>query len=110
MISHVDPQFSMGGPWGYALVVKSMHILRTQISADEKWLEHYHVLNIAEKCYEMQLVAIKLDQQHVRLHDPQQLIIKLQLCSKGFAINLILLMRDSAKPFWVRTYGTQCCT
>jgi hypothetical protein len=32
------------------------------------------------------------------------------LCSKGFAINLILLMRDSAKPFWVRTYGTQCCT
>jgi hypothetical protein len=58
----------------------------------------------------MQLVAIELDRQHVRLHDPQQLIAKLQLCSKGLTINLIILIRDSAKPFWVCTYGTEYCS
>jgi hypothetical protein len=36
-------------------------------------VEYYHVLNIAGKCYDMQLVAIKLDQQRVRLHDPNNL-------------------------------------
>jgi hypothetical protein len=29
--------------------------------------------NIAGKCYDMQLVAIKLDQQRVRLYDPNNL-------------------------------------
>jgi hypothetical protein len=36
-------------------------------------LEHYHILNIAGKCYDMQLVIIELDQQCVRLHDPNNL-------------------------------------
>jgi hypothetical protein len=54
-------------------VVKLVHILCTRIFVDEKYLEHYHVLNIAEKCYDMQLVAIELDQQRVRLHDPNNL-------------------------------------
>jgi hypothetical protein len=50
-------------------VVKLVHIPCTRIFADEKCLKHYHVLNIAGKCYDMQLVAIELDQQHVGLHD-----------------------------------------
>jgi hypothetical protein len=54
-------------------VVKLMHILRIRISADGKCLEHYHVLNIARKCYDMQLVAIELDQQRVKLYDPNDL-------------------------------------
>jgi hypothetical protein len=54
-------------------VVRSVHIPRTRISADRKYLEHYHVLNIAEKCYDMQLVTIELDQQRVKLHDPNNL-------------------------------------
>jgi hypothetical protein len=50
MISHVDPQFSIGGgvAWRYALVVKLVCIPCTQIFIDEKCLKHYHVLNIAE--------------------------------------------------------------
>jgi hypothetical protein len=63
-------------------VAKLVHILCTRISTDEKCLEHYHILNIAGKCYDTQLVAI----------------------------DLILLVRDSAKPFWVCTYDTECCT
>jgi hypothetical protein len=51
-------------------VVKSVRILRARIFTDGKCLEHYHILNIAEKCYDMQLVTIELDQQRVRLHDP----------------------------------------
>jgi hypothetical protein len=51
-------------------MVKLVRILRTQIFADGKCLEHYHVLNIVERCYDIQLVAIELDQQRVRLHDP----------------------------------------
>jgi hypothetical protein len=42
-------------------VVKSVRISRTWIFADGKCLEHYYVLNIAGKCYDMQLVVIKLD-------------------------------------------------
>jgi hypothetical protein len=57
----------------YASVVKLVHILHTRISVDEKCLKHYHVLNIAGKCYDMQLVVIELDQQRVRLHDPNNL-------------------------------------
>jgi hypothetical protein len=45
-------------------------ILHTRIFTDGKCLEPYHVLDIAGKCYDVQLVAIKLDQQRVRLHDP----------------------------------------
>jgi hypothetical protein len=70
MISHIDPQFSMGGPWSYASVMKSVRILHTRISVDGKCLEHYDVLNIVGRCYDMQLVTIELDQQRVRLHDP----------------------------------------
>jgi hypothetical protein len=51
-------------------VVKLMRISCTRISTDEKCLEHYHILNIAGKCYDMQLVVIELDQQRVNLHDP----------------------------------------
>jgi hypothetical protein len=51
-------------------VVKSVRISGTRISTDEKCLEHYHVLNIAGRCYDMQLVTIELDQQRVRLHNP----------------------------------------
>jgi hypothetical protein len=54
-------------------VVKLVHILRTRISDDGKCLEHYHILNIVGKCYDMQLVAIELDQQHVKLYDPNNL-------------------------------------
>jgi hypothetical protein len=54
-------------------VVKLMHIPCTQISTDEKCLEYCHVLNIAGKCYDMKLVAIELDQQRVKLHDPNDL-------------------------------------
>jgi hypothetical protein len=32
-------------------------------------LEHYHILNIAGRCYDMQLGAIELDHQCVRLHE-----------------------------------------
>jgi hypothetical protein len=51
-------------------MVKSVRILRTWIFADRKCLEHYHVLDITGRWYDMQLVTIELDQQHVRLHDP----------------------------------------
>jgi hypothetical protein len=51
-------------------VVKLVHISCTRISAYEKCLEHYHVLNIAGKCYDMQLDAIELDQQHVNCMTP----------------------------------------
>jgi hypothetical protein len=50
-----------------------MYIPRTRIFADGKYLEYWHVLNIAEKCYDMQLIAIELDQQRVKLHDPNNL-------------------------------------
>jgi hypothetical protein len=42
-------------------MVKLVHIPLTRISTDEKCLEHYHILNIAEKCYDMQLIVIELD-------------------------------------------------
>jgi hypothetical protein len=51
-------------------MVTSACISHTRFSADGKCLEYYHVLNIAGECYDMQLVAIELDQQRVRLHDP----------------------------------------
>jgi hypothetical protein len=38
-------------------VVKLVHILCTRISTYGKFLEHYHVLNIAGKCYDMQTVG-----------------------------------------------------
>jgi hypothetical protein len=38
-----------------------VHIPRTRISADGKCLEHYHVLNVARKCYDIQLITIELD-------------------------------------------------
>jgi hypothetical protein len=69
MISHVDPQFSRGA-WRYVSVVKLVCIPRTCIFVNEKCLEHYHILDIAERCYDMQLIAIELDQQRVGLHDP----------------------------------------
>ena len=56
----------------------------------------------------MQLFAIELSLQRVRLHDPQYEVGRLQFCSKGLAMSLILLIRDSAKPFCVWTYGTEC--
>jgi hypothetical protein len=37
---------------------------------DRKCLEHCHVQDIAGKCYGMQLVTIRLGQQHARLHNP----------------------------------------
>jgi hypothetical protein len=43
-------------------VVKLVHIPHIQIFIDEKCLEHYHILNIAGKCYDIQLVTIELDQ------------------------------------------------
>jgi hypothetical protein len=51
-------------------VIKSVRISHTRISVDGKCLEHYDVLNIVGRCYDMQLVTIELDQQRVRLHDP----------------------------------------
>jgi hypothetical protein len=48
-------------------VVKLVYILCTQISVDGKCLEHYHVLDIVGRCYNMQLVVIELD---LGLHDP----------------------------------------
>jgi hypothetical protein len=54
-------------------VMKLVHILHTRISAYGKCLEHCHILNIEEKCYDMQLVAIELDQQRIKLHDPNNL-------------------------------------
>jgi hypothetical protein len=54
-------------------MVKLVHIPRTQIFTDEKCFEHYHIINIAGKCYDMQLVLIEFDQQCVRLHDPNNL-------------------------------------
>jgi hypothetical protein len=54
----------------YVSVVKLVHISRTQISTDGKCLEHCHVLNIAENCYDIQLVVIELDQYRVKLYDP----------------------------------------
>jgi hypothetical protein len=41
-ILHKYPFSCEGSSW-YAEVVKLVHILRNQISADEKCLEHYHV-------------------------------------------------------------------
>jgi hypothetical protein len=43
-------------------VVKLVYIPCTRISAYGKCLERYHVLNIAEKCYDMELITIELDQ------------------------------------------------
>jgi hypothetical protein len=60
------------GPSWYTAMVKLVHIQRNQISVYEKCLEHYHVQGIAERCYSMQLVAIELDQQRVKLHDPNK--------------------------------------
>jgi hypothetical protein len=53
-------------------VVKLVHTQHTRISTDGKCLEHYHVQDIAGRCYDIQLVAIVLDQRHVRLHDPNK--------------------------------------
>jgi plasmid rolling circle replication initiator protein Rep len=53
----------------YALVVKSLRIQRNRIFTDGKYLVDFHVLIIAEKLYDMQLVAIVVSQQRVRLHD-----------------------------------------
>jgi hypothetical protein len=43
-------------------VVKLVYIPRTRISTDGKCLEHYHVLNIGGKYYDMQFIEIELDQ------------------------------------------------
>jgi hypothetical protein len=51
-------------------VVKSVCILHTRISAGNA--EYYHILDIAGKCYDMQLIIIVLNQQRVRLHDPNK--------------------------------------
>jgi hypothetical protein len=53
-------------------VMKSMYIPCTRISIDGKYLDHYHILDIVGKCYDMQLVTIVLDQQLIRLHDPNK--------------------------------------
>jgi hypothetical protein len=59
-------------PLRYASIVKSVHTLRTRISVDGKFLEHYHIQGIAGRCYDKQLVAIELDPRRVRLHDPNK--------------------------------------
>jgi hypothetical protein len=56
----------------YISVMKSMYIPCTRISIDGKYLDHYHILDIVGKCYDMQLVTIVLDQQLIRLHDPNK--------------------------------------
>jgi hypothetical protein len=59
MISYIDTHFPMRMHRGM-LVVKLVLIQHNQISTDEKCLEHYHVQDIAGKCFDMQLVVIEL--------------------------------------------------
>jgi hypothetical protein len=59
-------------PLWYTAVVKLVHILHSQFFIDVKSLEYYHVQGIAGKCYDMQLIAIEVSQQRVKLHDPNR--------------------------------------
>jgi hypothetical protein len=52
-------QFFCDDPSWYVEVMKLVHILHNQISAYGKCLEHYHVQDIVEKQYDMQLVTIE---------------------------------------------------
>jgi hypothetical protein len=70
MIFHVDLQFSMGAmevSFGGKIGVYIAHP-----NFRRKCIEYYHILDIAGKCYDMQLVVIVLNQQRVRLHDPNK--------------------------------------
>jgi len=59
----------------YTLVVKSVRIQHNRISADGKYLVDFHVLIVAGKLYDKQLVAIVVSLQHVRLHDPNMKLV-----------------------------------
>jgi hypothetical protein len=62
----------------YAAVVRWAHMWRIRIYADGKYLVDFHVLIAEGKCCDMQLVAIELSQQRVKLRDPN---MKLVLCN-----------------------------
>ena len=59
----------------FAEVVRWVHIQRTQIYANGKYLVDFHVLIVKGKQYDMQLVAIVVSQQHVLLHDPNMKLV-----------------------------------
>jgi hypothetical protein len=59
----------------YALVVRSVRIQRNRISVDGKYKEDHHELISAGKLYGMQLDAIVLSHQHVRLRDPNKRLV-----------------------------------
>jgi hypothetical protein len=109
MISHVDPQFSMGHMeirFGGEIDAYTTH----------PNFRRWEMLEALQRIkYYGEVLWYAVDRNWIRSAAcktawPQQLIDKLQLCSKDLTINLILLMRDSSKPFWVCTYGTEYCT
>ena len=65
----------------YALVVRSVRIQRNRISVDGKYYEDHHEPITTGKLYDMQLGAIVLSHQHVKLRDPN-----MRLVSYNFAI------------------------
>jgi plasmid rolling circle replication initiator protein Rep len=59
----------------YTWAVRSVRVQRNQIFADGKYLVDFHVLIVAAKLYDMQLVAIVVSQQLVKLHDSNMKLV-----------------------------------
>jgi hypothetical protein len=55
--------------------VRSVRIQRNRIFADGKYLAYSHVLIAMGRQHGMQLDAIELSQQRVRLHDPNMMLV-----------------------------------
>jgi hypothetical protein len=93
----------------YAGVVISARIQHNRIFADGKPLVVDHALIGGEKQSDKQMVYIGLRQQRATLRVPNTWLGVLS-CRSGRAMNFILLIKDSASPFCVCTWGTECST
>jgi hypothetical protein len=96
MISYINTHFYEGSSW-YVAVVKLVHIQHNYIFADGKWLEHCHVQDSGEALWYV-VVLNQMRSTTCKTACPKQVIGILQLYNNGLAINLILLIGDSAKP------------
>ena len=80
--------------------MRSVCIQHSQLFVDGKYLEDHHEPIAAGRLKGRQLGAIVSSLQCVRLHDPNKLLVDYNLAIMVLELALIiLLMRDSAKPF-----------
>jgi hypothetical protein len=91
-------------------VVISAHIQHNRIFADEKSLVVDHTLIDGEKQSEMQMVYTGLRQQRAALRVPNNWWEVCYLVEVVWQLILFFFIKDSASPFCVCTWGTECST